>query len=123
MHQTQYVENLLQEYEDCMEKGKRTPMTPTVILGTPESEETEHYHDLKSLIGKLLFLASRTRPDILHATILMCQYSNYPNESHLEELYNILNYLKQNPERKINMSKINNESLSTCRCKLAVIHI
>lgn len=79
--------NLLQEYEDSMGKVKRFHMTPTVILGTPESEETEHYHDFKSLIGKLLFLASRTRPDIWHATIFMSQYSNYQNEYHLEELY------------------------------------
>lgn len=111
MHQRQYVQNLLKKYQDQLTKLRKIPMSSTIQLNLPEDDMTEWYHDFKSLIGKLLFLAIRTRPDILYPTILMSQYSNFPTGEHFSELSKILEYLKLKPDEAINLSKVNSENL------------
>ena len=48
------------------------------------------------LVGKLIYL-SHTRPDIGFSVGMVSRYMNKPTENHLEAIFRILQYLKQNP--------------------------
>src|SRR3990167_8110239 len=86
--QVNYVIKLLEEFNmlDC--KPKSTPMdnsTQFSCLQSPNSEQEKSKMATKpyrSLIGKLHYLASHSRPDITFAVSLLSRYNNNPSPCH-----------------------------------------
>ena len=67
----------------------------------------------RSLIGSLMFIASRTRPDILFSTILMSQYNTCFSADHVRILLGILKYTYDTRCYAIDLSAVQNNSLYT----------
>lgn len=51
--------------------------------------------DYKELTGSLLYVLTRTRPDISTAVGMLCRYSAEPREQHMADLKRNLRYLKR----------------------------
>ena len=98
--QVNYVIKLLEEFNmlDC--KPKSTPMdnsTQFSCLQSPNSEQEKSKMATKpyrSLIGKLHYLASHSRPDITFAVSLLSRYNNNPGPCHWKGAKRILRYLR-----------------------------
>jgi hypothetical protein len=65
----------------------------------------------RSLIGCLSFLADRTRPDISYAVNAMSQYCNGYTYEHWKIVVNILSYVFNTKDYKINLSNYNEYTL------------
>ena len=61
-------------------------------------EQRSYY---QSIIGSLLFLALGTRPDIVHAVIMMSQFMVNPSEDHINRSLHIIRYINTNLNGKI----------------------
>ncbi|XP_067143384.1 uncharacterized protein [Centruroides vittatus] len=91
--QQNYVKCILEKYsmQDC--KPRSTPLDRDVKL--------EKYNDSKpcdqklyqEMLGSLMFLATRTRPDIACAVTLLSKYTRDPRNIHLTALKGVLRYL------------------------------
>ena len=94
--QRKYTLDLL---KDTGMLGCKPVPTPMDLVNKVQLEETEQLTDKRRyqrLVGKLIYL-SHTRPDIGFSVGMVSRYMNEPMVKHLEAVFRILQYLKQNP--------------------------
>jgi hypothetical protein len=71
---------------------------PKANEGIAKPEQRSYY---QSIIGSLLYLALGTRPDIVHAVIMMSQFMVNPSEDHINKSLHIVHYVNTNLNSKI----------------------
>ena len=90
-----YTEEVLKRFgmENC--KQVATPVEAGVKLqkGTEDSERVDKSH-YQSVVGSLLYLSTRTRPDIAFAVGLAARFCSDPTSQHLTAVKRILRYLQ-----------------------------
>ena len=98
LSQKDYIDKLLTQFglEDA--KGAKTPMEAKPCLDEDKELEDTPYREL---IGGLLYLSLRTRPDITFAVTKLAQYSSNYNRSHWNSAKRILRYLKDTRDYKL----------------------
>lgn len=91
-----YAQQILEEFamQDC--KAKETPMVHDMQTQfdddiIPELDKKEH-RLYRRLIGRLMFLATATRPDISYAVNWLAQYLATPRTIHLQAAKHVLRY-------------------------------
>ena len=90
--QTRYIDEILKTFgmEDC--KSVSTPVTSSKSSDKDEAFVDQTYY--QKIVGSLLFLASRTRPDISLAVNLLTRKASAPRSSDLVAAKRVLRYLK-----------------------------
>ena len=90
-----YTEGILKKYgmEHC--KPVTTPADAGLKLtkGTEDSEYVEEKH-YQSVVGSLLYLSMRTRPDIAFAVSRAARFCSKPTSQHLTAVKRVLRYLR-----------------------------
>ena len=78
-----YMKNVLQQFKIAETKSVRTPLNSTLkmVKATPKSERADR-EVYQSAVGKLLYLSTRTRPDIAHAVASVARYTADPSIEH-----------------------------------------
>ena len=61
-------------------------------------------------MGKLIYL-THTRPNISFVVSVVSQFLNKPSKEHMEAMYRILRYLKNDPSKGLMFNKTPNRSL------------
>lgn len=93
--QSAYTEEVLKKFgmESC--KPVTTPVEVGVKLtqGTDDSEYVDAAH-YQSVVGSLLYLSMRTRPDITFAVSLAARFCSKPTSQHMTAVKRILRYLR-----------------------------
>ena len=95
LHQQDYVKQILEEFgmTDC--KPQHVPIAPSVQLDCDGPQLSPRYHNMfRRIIGRVMFLAVATRPDISYATNRLSQHLASPKEVHLHSAKHVLRYLK-----------------------------
>ena len=99
LHQRKYIEDLVTRF-DVHDAPVTTPADPSVSLDSylkvPDTDDIEFAktHNIKSLVGCLLYAAIWTRYDILFAVITLTRYMEKPSRSVWNAGIRILRYLK-----------------------------
>uniref|UniRef100_T1IJT9 Uncharacterized protein n=1 Tax=Strigamia maritima TaxID=126957 RepID=T1IJT9_STRMM len=88
MSQTAYIHKLASTYHLVPNKLVKVPVT----VGT-------------TLTRSLLFLASRTRPDILYSVIALSQYSGAHTSKHVKALMQVLQYVLNTANYRIELTQ------------------
>jgi hypothetical protein len=93
LSQTAYIEAICRQYH-CTSETVWTPLSTSqrldVAITDPSPSLVKEY---QKLIGKLLYPAIISRPDIAYAVGLLARYSHRPAQHHLEAAKRVLNYL------------------------------
>lgn len=94
--QEAYCHKVLKTYgmENCT--GKATPMATGTVMtkeGTPLPDSNQY----RAIVGSLLYLSVKTRPDIAYAVGVLSRYMSCPTEQHMTAAKHVLRYLKSNP--------------------------
>lgn len=92
LHQTSYVENMLEKFKiiDCF--SKKMPMETHFIVMKGEEFETDVPYC--SLIGILMYLAVSTRPDIAYSVNYLSRFQNVPTQEAWDALKRVLQHLR-----------------------------
>ena len=92
--QPAYLENMLRQFNMQDAKACKTPVNCSLKL-TKESEESTHFDQelYQSAVGKLLYLSTRTRPDIAFAVSTAAKFTAKPTEQHWKAVKHILRYI------------------------------
>lgn len=96
-----YIETLLKKYgmSDC--KSVSTPMVSGQDKEPNLSDDIIKSRIYQELIGELLYLSSRTRPDIAFATSYLSQFNTRPEKHHYLIAKRILRYLSDTIHYKL----------------------
>lgn len=111
MDQEGLIENIIQKFnmEDC--KPAPIPLNPSIKLTktmSPQNKEEQEEMSTvpyRNLIGSLMYLATSTRPDIMHAVSLLSQFNENPGLSHWKAAKRVLRYLKGTKRMKLVFEK------------------
>ena len=75
-------------------KSCKTPVNPGLKLTKANEESTLVNQELyQSAVGKLLYLSTRTRPDIAYAVSTAAKFTAKPSEEHWKAVKHILRYI------------------------------
>ena len=92
--QPSYTKQLLELFNMSNAKASKTPVNPGVKLS--KGTENSGYMDIElyqSVVGKLLYLSTCTRPDITFAVSSVARYTAKPTVDHWKAVKHILRYL------------------------------
>ena len=92
--QPAYSENIILQFNMQNAKTCRTPVNPSLKLSKSTEESTRVDQELyQSAVGKLLYLSTRTRPDIAFAVSTVAKFTSNPTEQHWKAVKHILRYI------------------------------
>uniref|UniRef100_T1IL08 MBD domain-containing protein n=1 Tax=Strigamia maritima TaxID=126957 RepID=T1IL08_STRMM len=74
---------LAEEYKMTRNNIIKVPVSVGTTMGKCKQQEIEADFPYRLLVGSLLFVASRTRPDILYSVIYLSQYNNAHSMKHV----------------------------------------
>ena len=75
-------------------KTCKTPVNPSLKLTKASDDSTNIDKDLyQSAVGKLLYLSTRTRPDIAFAICSVARFTANPTQQHWKAVKHILRYI------------------------------
>ena len=114
IHQTDYIDNVCKDFNIIPNSLVKVPLHVGETYQKPSSsDEEETEFPYRSLVGSLLFLASRTRPDLLFPTILLSQFNTSHSLKHVKMLKQVLQYACNTRNLGITLSKSPDERLYT----------
>lgn len=99
LHQTQYIQMISKRFAITAEEPVSTPLPVGIQLSKRDCPVTEDDKQrmkgikYRSLIGCLLYVAQRTRPDIIHAVAALSQFNCNPSFTHWTILRQVLRYV------------------------------
>ena len=107
LHQSQYIERVLEKYSLTEAKVASTPADPSVRLEKDDGVSAEVDPILyQSMVGSLLYAACATRPDIAQAVGAVAKFCSKPTEAHLTAVKRILKYLKGSASLALKYQKL-----------------
>jgi hypothetical protein len=95
MKQEVYAKSIVQKFmPGC--NPVSTPMVPGTQL-TNEGEPLPEENDYAAIVGSLLYLSVKTRPDIAYAVGVLARFMSCPKIPHLKAAKHVVRYIAQDP--------------------------
>ncbi|GBM08985.1 Retrovirus-related Pol polyprotein from transposon RE1 [Araneus ventricosus] len=101
LSQVEYINFLLEKYNMSLCNSVKTPMSKNEDKFFDSGNKFVNVTEFQTLIGELLYLANRTRPDISFAVTYLSQFCQKPEQKHLKLAKKILRYLKGTKENTL----------------------
>lgn len=96
LSQRRYAEQVLERFGMQQCKPVTSAMTPGVHL-EHEGKELPEGNDYGAIVGSLLYLAVKTRPDIAYAVGVLSRFVSCPREPHYVAVKRVLRYIAKDP--------------------------
>jgi hypothetical protein len=94
--QSEYVDSILKEYKDTKNEEIQPRNTPLPKdLNPLVNEENGREKSIFDIIGKIRFLADRTRPDLAFAASFLARFAMKPAKVHVNAVQHVLGYILQ----------------------------
>jgi len=93
LQQSAYAKQVLKRFGMEYSKIVSTPLITKHDLTDIDQQEPKYECPFREAIGSLLYLATNTRPDILHPVTLLARFSNNPKEKHWLAVKRIFQYI------------------------------
>ena len=92
--QTDYLHKVVERFGMSNAQGAQIPLPGnTVPIESVEQADPDFKQKYQSIIGSLLYIMLRTRPDICYAVTKLAQFAANPSNEHMKCTYNICHYL------------------------------
>ena len=111
LSQPGYIQSILEDFNMADSNPAPTPMeespklSKTMCADTPERKAEMANVPYRELVGKLLYLAVATRPDISYAVGVLCRFVENPGPQHWGAAKRVLRYLKGSSALKLTYSR------------------
>ena len=103
INQEQYIEEMLRSTGLKEAKPSKIPLDPGYVKAREDEEPMEDNNSYRKLIGKLLYIAINTRPDIAASVSFLSQHNVGATETNWNEAKRIARYLKRTKKLKFKL--------------------
>ena len=112
MHQTRYIEQLLEKFKmkDCKSKAAPCELNANK-LRVSDSNFLDDSTLFRQVVGSLIYLMTCTRPDICYSVSMLSQFLEHPTRAHLEWAKHVLRYLSGTKSKSLIFRKCMNTKL------------
>ena len=110
LHQSKYINDLLQRYGMGECKPSKTPIVPGSIPESSAKPNQEIATQYQSLVGSLLYAATSTRPDIAYSVSYLSRFMADPEEQHWVAAKRVLRYLKGTQQKGLQFDRSDSET-------------
>jgi hypothetical protein len=110
LSQKEYTEATLNKFRD-LTRSSNTPIKERASAQTTTTAAAEEIKLFQRVIGKLMYLACNTRPDIMYAVIHASSYTQNPSPSAWEVVRDTLGYLSRTTHYRLTFKGSNNTPL------------
>ena len=93
LSQSHYTQKLLDKFGYSDYSTVSTPYDPSIHL-TKNTEKSINQEKYTQIIGSLIYLSNRTRPDIAFTIFRLSRYISNPSTIHWNALERVFRYLK-----------------------------
>ena len=112
LSQATYIDALTVKYKEFVNFVTKVPGNiGQIVQSAKPGDLLDNIFPYRSLIGSLLFLATRTRPDILFSVILLSQYNTTHTKFHVRLLIQVLNYVVATRDYRIELTGCTGDNL------------
>nr|XP_042910227.1 uncharacterized protein LOC107448150 [Parasteatoda tepidariorum] len=101
LSQTEYINYLLQKHGMFDSKCVKTPIVRGEDRSFNCSNEMVNQTQYQELIGELLYLSNRTRPDLAFVMSYLSQFNHKPEKRHFNLAKRVLKYLNGTKDKKL----------------------
>jgi hypothetical protein len=109
------ISSIIQQFGLEEAKTKTTPLSPSVKLSKNEGELLDKKQfPYGTLVGKLMFLAVATRPDIAYSVSALARFISDPNLTHWQAAKGVVRYLAYTNKRGITFRGSNLDLTGYC---------
>ena len=105
LHQQEYIDTMLNTFQQQDASSKVTPLEPGVRLQKGQPKETTETYPYRALIGSLMHVMVCTRPDIAAAVGILSRFLDSSTTTHWEAALRVLHYLKGTRSECLKYSK------------------
>lgn len=118
IRQRGFIEELLRLYglEECNEKKTPINVSLELVCGKVDCNQCElaNETEYRAIIGRLIYLAGSTRPDIAYTVSNLSRFNSKPHKTHMESAVRVLKYLKGTINHSIVYRKTGMELYGHC---------
>jgi hypothetical protein len=108
LSQEKYINDFTNEiFENNSVKPSSIPMSP--VINFRNAIKNENNESLLPILGKIRYVADKTRPDILYATNLLCTKAVNPPDEFIYATAKLLKYLKETKADSLTFGGIDKE--------------
>lgn len=97
LHQTQYMENILERFGMAQSATVSTPMDPGApgfLLPSPVEADQATIKWYQAAVGSIMWPMIQTRPDLAYAVSILSRYCANPGSLHLKALDRVFRYIR-----------------------------
>ena len=105
MNQQKFIEEILRRFKmsDC--HSVSTPIDINQNLDNCKDSKLIDSKKYQEILGSIMYIMTKTRPDLAYAISVLSKYSKEPHEIHMTALKRILRYLKGTRDYALNYKK------------------
>jgi hypothetical protein len=107
-HQTEFVSELLERFSMKDSTPVSTPIVAMSSVNAGETLQAADHELYRVIVGRLIYLACRSRPDITLAVSELSRYVSFPCHAHLAAAQHLLRYLNGTKELGVVYSRPGN---------------
>ncbi|KXJ67790.1 hypothetical protein RP20_CCG012118 [Aedes albopictus] len=105
LSQRKYIREVVESSGLAEAKASKIPLDPGYIKSDSEGTPLETNTEYQKLIGKVLYIAVNTRPDISTAVSILSRKTNQPTQEDWTELKRVVRYLKGTADYRLRLSR------------------
>ena len=108
LDQEAYINDILGKFDmDIHCRTNYTPLNSGFNLFEEDDINLQKVdpQEYQSIVGSLMYIATSTRPDIMHSVSCLSQFNSNPNSRHLAAVKHLLRYLRFTKAAKLNYIK------------------
>jgi hypothetical protein len=96
-----YIEDLVRQFDPPASKGRSIPCTHEILELQKGTDDEMVHPQYRTLIGKLMWIAIISRPDIAFAVTFLARFNSHGTEKHFKTALRIVSYLAVTSEKCI----------------------
>jgi hypothetical protein len=116
IHQTNYLQGILDRFNLHRITPRNTPMDPNIDL-SPQEDDTPAHHTFpyRQILGALMYNAITVNPTIAYAVSVLSQYASAPKQKHAKAIVHLLGFIKSHHDFAITFkSPLQTQPIAYC---------